>query len=150
LTDTLPSGDRNMSTSRDRFSDAYLDRLLVDIHREDVEEARRWQATADAARASPHLEITLKLAPDTPPGQAFLFATRMMAAIDRAVPDLGLTYDAESSHATNGTVVLALAPRNEGVDVSHLQSIAQVLHQELAGVSGMTLEQVSWEKRRVA
>ena len=127
-----------MNAPGDRFSDAYLDRLLVDVHREDVEEARRWQEVADAAQSGLYLEITLKLAPETQSGQAFLFATRLMGAkLDGAdLSDARITGDLSRASMRRA--------RLDRADLS--ADIAQPVHGAHAG--RLAISQAGWRELR--
>ncbi|MFM9960695.1 MAG: hypothetical protein ACKV2Q_05660 [Planctomycetaceae bacterium] len=55
------------------------------------------------------LEITLTMEPHLKPEQAFLLAARLIAALDNAAPEVGVTYDPQRSRVEAGGVIIVVS-----------------------------------------
>jgi hypothetical protein len=88
------------------------------------------------------LEIAVQLAPEAAPERVFLFATRMIAAVQGAAPTLRLRYDTERSRAEPGKVVIALTPEDSGAAKQEMAVIADAVRSVVAEFPQAKLDEV--------
>lgn len=92
------------------------------------------------------LEIALTMEPNLKPERAFLLAARLIAALDNAVPEAGVTYDAKRSRIDEAGVIIVLNVNCPSDAASSVEYFSNLVRETLRDQPDATLSAIHFAR----